>query len=145
LISADSPKEDEVVAQELELLQGTWAAISSEIHGKPVPEKEVQETVLTLKIAGDTFFLASSQQTGAMKGTLRVDSTKKPKTIDLITEVASGKTVTAPGIYELTPDTLKVCYGRQRPAQFRTKPDLKADQRLHVYKRASHFPLPADH
>jgi hypothetical protein len=37
------------------------------------------------------------------------------------------------GIYELKGDTLKVCYGSERPAEFKTKPD--SSQKLYVFKR----------
>jgi uncharacterized protein (TIGR03067 family) len=66
------------------------------------------------KLSGD------DKPAGAL--TLKIDSTKKPKTMDIRPE---GERDTILAIYELTGDTLRVCWspaGKERPTDFASKP-----------------------
>jgi uncharacterized protein (TIGR03067 family) len=81
-------------------LQGTWTLVSGEKDGEPLPEQDIKNSKLT--IAGDTHTV----QVGEMiiKGTHKLDATKKPKQIDLTYESGPNKGKTLLGIYELEGD-----------------------------------------
>jgi uncharacterized protein (TIGR03067 family) len=58
------------------------------------------------------------------KGTFKLDPSAKPKAIDITGTEGPNKGKTIPAIYELTDDTLTVCYnlgGKDRPTEFKTK------------------------
>ncbi len=101
-------------------MEGTWKVESAEAGGKPVESEELKAIIV--KITGERYELTSKDKVDA--GTLKLDETKKPKTMDATDTEGddSGKVVKA--IYELTGDTLKVCYaldGGERPTEFATK------------------------
>lgn len=130
LVGADGPIPD-AVKQELERLQGIWQTVSVEIDGEPI-RQSVRADRLTIK--GTTFVLTTRTET--MGGILRIDPTKRPRTIDTETVLGENKGVKAVGIYLLDGDTLRVCYApapRPRPTAFRTAP--KSGHALVVYKR----------
>jgi uncharacterized protein (TIGR03067 family) len=124
-------------------LQGTWVAVSAQANGREFVEKVFKEMKPTLVISGDKF--TATAQLGkngkvTWTGKIEVGSTKRPLTFDLIDgrlEFAKTKGVMkvagVKGIYELKADTLKVCYGPERPTAFKTKPD--SSRRLYVFKR----------
>lgn len=129
------------VMTELEKLHGTWIAVSAEKQGNRVPEEELKRAELRLVIEGEEFTITTARAAGeGMKGKLKIDPAKKPKSIDLTAEVAGGRISTATGIYELDGDTLKLCYGKDRPTRFETTPDRAADQRSYVFKRHNREP-----
>jgi uncharacterized protein (TIGR03067 family) len=103
-------------------LQGTWRVLDMVTDGKPNikqnPDDEADAT-----FADDTMSLVA--QPGAKKFrefTIKVDSTKKPKNIDLKVTEGVGKGKVALGIYELDGDTLKLCFPQDenvaRPTEF---------------------------
>jgi uncharacterized protein (TIGR03067 family) len=58
------------------------------------------------------------------KGTLKLDATKNPKTIDALPDGPAGKMGPILGIYEIDGDTLKLCFaapGMERPKDFTCK------------------------
>jgi uncharacterized protein (TIGR03067 family) len=91
-----------------ELLQGSWAVIAVETNGQSVPEGEVltalKKTVLTF--AGDT--VRNSQHPGS-KDTFLLDTSKTPRTLDIIKE-KDGKKEQILFVYELQGDVLKICF-----------------------------------
>jgi len=73
----------------------------------------------TLTITEDRYVLDTSK--GARKGTLKIDPTKTPKTVNLTETEGDNKGNTTPGIYEFSGDTRKVCLaptGKERPSEF---------------------------
>jgi uncharacterized protein (TIGR03067 family) len=96
-----------------------------------------------LVIAGDKFTataLLDKNGEVTWTGKIQLDSTKQPlrfDTLDGRLEFAKTKgvmkTAGVKGIYELKGETLKVCYGPERPTEFKTKPD--SSQRLYVFER----------
>jgi uncharacterized protein (TIGR03067 family) len=124
-------------------LQGTWLAVAGEANGGKLGEKVLKEREPTLVISGEKFTataLLDKNGKVTWTGRIQVDSTKQPLRFDLQDgrlEFAKTKgvmkTAGVKGIYELKGDTLKVCYGAERPTEFKTKPD--SDQKLYIFKR----------
>jgi uncharacterized protein (TIGR03067 family) len=103
-------------------MEGTWAPVTAEASGKEFPE-EIRKTI-KLVLTGGKYVVTVGKETD--EGTCKVDSTKKPKTLDItgVKGPNQGKTILA--IYELTGDTLRVCYdlsGKGRPTEFKTTTD----------------------
>lgn len=127
-LAADDKKDDAAKA-ELKKMEGTWLLVSGEEDGKQKPAEEVK--VLTSVIKGDMLTILVDGKP-VFEGTLTVDPTKKPKTIDT---VSKDKKVKSPAIYELDGDTFKICVGLkgERPTEFTSKKD--SGYGLYVYKR----------
>ena len=107
-------------ADDLKDMTGTWKVESAEAGGKKIESEDLKEIVV--KITGDRYEVNVKDKLDA--GTLKLDETQKPKTMDATdTEgLDAGKVVKA--IYELSGDTLRVCYameGGDRPTEFATK------------------------
>lgn len=100
-------------------LQGTWAITS--INGKAAPEGPPE---LTLTFTADTYHQTFRGQINE-RGTVKIDATKKPMTIDLIITEGSDAGKTQLGIIEVTGDTLRASFGTpgapQRPTDFNVK------------------------
>ncbi len=124
-------------------LQGTWLAVSVEANGRQFSDKALTELKPTLVISGDKFTAtAALDKSGEVTwaGTIQLDSTTLPLRFHLHDgrlEFAKTKGVMktpgVKGIYERKGDTLKVCYGPERPTEFKTKPD--SSQKMYVFKR----------
>jgi uncharacterized protein (TIGR03067 family) len=104
--------------RELDGLQGEWKLVSTTRNGKDMPHDLVK--ALKCMIKGDKFTVARDGK-AVEEGTLKLDTTKKPKEIDMA--LGKGKR-TALGIYERSGDTYKLCYappGKDRPKEFGAK------------------------
>lgn len=107
-------------ADDLQAMAGTWIVAAAEAEGKPVESDDLK--ALVVKITGDRYEVLTKDGTKA--GTLKLDETQKPKTMDATSTEGDdiGKVVKA--IYELTGDTMRVCYGFDagtRPTEFATR------------------------
>ncbi len=118
LVAADDAKKDQAG------LQGTWKPVSSEQNGKDTTDEGKEHTLIFEK---DTFTVKRGDNV-MIKGTFKLDPSKKPKTIDMtVTEGRrdEDKGKELHGIYELDGDTLKWCTGQpgttERPTEFSTK------------------------
>ena len=108
-------------------LQGKWLVESFAYNGSPVEAMQGA----TREIKDDKYSLTPTAGE-AINGTIKVDSTKKPKQIDLD---VNGRTLK--GIYEIQGEMLKLCYrlnGDERPTEFDSKPDSGAV--LVIHRRA---------
>ncbi len=108
--SAQTPDAD------LPKLQGKWVVESFEYNGNPI---DVMKDAVREFVGGK--YTLKPKDRDALEGTVKIDSSKKPKTIDL--DVA-GRMLK--GIYELDGDTLKMCYnlsGNERPSELASPPD----------------------
>jgi uncharacterized protein (TIGR03067 family) len=115
LLVAAAGAEDKPAKGDKEKLQGTWALVSGEHDGQPIPE-EVAKTI-KLAFTGDKVTLHHNDQKN--EGTFKLHSDKKPKGIDLDMENGAVK-----GIYQLDGDTLKLANakpGDERPKEFPKK------------------------
>ena len=107
-------------ANDLKDMEGTWKVESAEAGGQKIESDELKAIVV--KITGDRYEVKTKDKVDA--GTLKLDETQKPKTMDATDTEGDdvGKVVKA--IYELSGDTLRVCYaldGGERPTEMATK------------------------
>ena len=123
LIAADSDKQKGKDDPDKEKLQGTWTAMSHEAGG----QKQDGGDGHTLTFDGNKFTIKKNEET-EIEGTYTIDSSKKPKHIDVKIEKAKENRHegdTAKGIYELKEDTLRWCTeepgGGERPDEFTTQ------------------------
>jgi uncharacterized protein (TIGR03067 family) len=124
--------QDEAVKKELARMQGVWKTVSVEINGQAVPEEEFKDDRLTIR--DGAFVLRAGKSSTA--GTLTLDPTKQPRTIDTETVLGKDKGIKSLGIYQLEGNTLKVCYvvhPNPRPTEFKTMP--KSGRALVVYQK----------
>jgi uncharacterized protein (TIGR03067 family) len=101
---------------DLARLQGKWIVESFEYNDSPV--EIMKEAIREFK---DDKYTLTPKTGEPINGAAKIDSTQKPKQIDL--EV-NGRTLK--GIYEIDGDTLKLCYtlnGDERPTELDSKPD----------------------
>ena len=127
LVAAEDPKAD--AKKDKENIQGAWKAVSGEAGGRPMSEERVNS--IKIVITADKITVNGVGE-NARVSTYKIDPAQKPKTIDLTNEMDE----TAPGIYELDGDMLKVCWnqgGSELPKKFESKPDTQV--RLMVFKR----------
>src|SRR5438128_2163613 len=116
LLGFSKPQENSAV-NELARLQGNWNFVSLEAEGMKFPAQMFKGAKIIIK--GDTFTSITREAT--YSGTVKVDTTKKPKTIDLIFTEGPEKGKTSLGIYDLDGDSLKICLGlagRDRPEEY---------------------------
>jgi uncharacterized protein (TIGR03067 family) len=114
-------------------MHGTWKPTSAELAGKEFPD-EVLKTMTLIVTKGKYKVIVGK---AIDEGTFKLDPAKKPSTMDITSTKGPNKGKTFLTIYELSGDTLKVCYdlsGKERPGEFRTKPDTALF--LVTYKRA---------
>ena len=115
-------KED-ALDKEMKALAGTWKAVSRETDGKKVPDSILKEVVITRDESGKTVIRRGD--TVVLESTIKkLDTSKKPKTIDTLHTVGELKGKTVQGIYEIDGDMLRVCMappGRERPSEFSAK------------------------
>ena len=117
----DDGKDDEKVdaKDDAESLDGTWLASAAELGGEKFPDEVTKSIKLVLGEGKYTVTVGANPDTG----TVTLDPTKEPKSLDITgTEGPNtGKTILA--IYEKTDDTLRICYdlsGAARPTEFKT-------------------------
>lgn len=118
LIAADA-KED--AKKELEKLKGTWVVTSAERDGKQTDRLNGDK----MTIAGEGFVVTSKDGKELVKATIKLDPSKKPKTIDLTLTEGSDKDKVVLGIYALDGDKMKICLNEPgnttRPTEFASK------------------------
>ena len=131
LVAGDE-KED-VAKKELKKLEGTWVLTAVESDGnKPAPQDVTSDARCELTIQGNKY---KTGQVGEMykkgDGFLRIDPSKKPKTIDLSRTEAFKAGDTSYEIYELDGNALKKTSSQKeweklkpgdRPKEFKTAP-----------------------
>jgi uncharacterized protein (TIGR03067 family) len=105
--------------QELKKLEGTWVCVSA-VEGKEKREF-IRGKEARLTIRNESFMLSVDGEF-VEKVAIKVDPSKKPKTVDLTRTEGPEKGDTALGIYELNGDELKLCIAQRsnqpRPTEF---------------------------
>ena len=113
-------------------LQGTWKPVEVELGGVKLPEAAFASWRLQLGVG--TYVLQGAESPDS--GTVKVDASKKPSTMDVTGTDGPNRGKTYPAIYELKDDTLRICYdlsGKTRPTEFKTAKQTKFY--LVIYKR----------
>jgi uncharacterized protein (TIGR03067 family) len=131
-VSGAEPEKKDPAKQELANLTGKWQCVAGEEGGAKATDDLAKQ--LRLVFDGEKFKAYIGDMV-LMAGTIKVDPTAKPKTIDLQGAEGRLKGQTGEGIYELDGDALKLCLvepGEKRPTEFKT---AKQGQHLLVYKR----------
>jgi uncharacterized protein (TIGR03067 family) len=106
---------------ELKKLQGTWRMLTLEMDGAPMPAGAVAGAKIIVE--GDQF--TTSGMGAAYKGTMTIDATKTPKTLDMAFTEGPERGNTSLAIYEVNGDSWKICLGltgKERPKAFSTAP-----------------------
>jgi uncharacterized protein (TIGR03067 family) len=106
-------------AKDGDTIQGTWLPQAAELGGKMFPDQIRKITRLVVKDGMYTVTIGKMVD----KGTVKLDPSAKPKTMDIVGTDGPNKGKTILAIYELDGDTLKVCYdlgGKNRPTEFKT-------------------------
>jgi uncharacterized protein (TIGR03067 family) len=131
---ADGNANEETVVKELQAFKGTWRLNSKDVDGKKFSEEEIKDVIATNN--GEGRFSVRRGDKVIDEGTVKLDPTKKPKTIDVSVTEGERKGKTALGIYEIESDAFRVCVARpgdERPTEFSAKAGSGCT--LIVYKR----------
>ena len=99
---------------DLDRLQGTWWMVTLEMEGQPYPTGGSK-----ISIRGDRF--VSLNMGAEYEGSVRLDESRSPKTLDLVFEKGPEKGNQSLGIYELEGDRWRLCLGlagKRRPTKF---------------------------
>jgi uncharacterized protein (TIGR03067 family) len=108
------------VEKELKQLQGTWTFESVEVGGEKEPAADFKGMTVTFE--GDKFTVKKGDEV-IQVGTEKLDPFKSPKTVDVTVAEGLNKGAVMLGIYEISGDTLKVCFdpeGKKRPTEFKS-------------------------
>jgi uncharacterized protein (TIGR03067 family) len=106
--------------KEVRKFQGTWTFESSETGGKKLPARELKGLILTFE--GDKHTVKKGDKV-IQVGTQKLDPSRSPKTIDVTIAEGPNKGAVMLGIYEISGDTLKVCFdpeGKKRPTELKS-------------------------
>jgi len=123
---------DEKAAADQKALQGEWVPVKAEMAGQAMPEAFLK--TIDLKLSKNEYEAVVGDKQD--KGTWTIDAGAKPKGMVITGTKGPNAKKSIPAIYEVSPDTLRVCYdlsGKKRPAEFKTKADTMLY--LVTYKR----------
>jgi len=114
----EESKQSSASVVELRRLAGTWEAVAKVYDGLDQPEEGYRLTV-----RGDAFEVVQRGKT-FIKGTLRVDPSKQPATLDFYPTQGDvpGKPLLA--VYDLKDDEFRYCYvnpGEPRPGELTSR------------------------
>jgi uncharacterized protein (TIGR03067 family) len=101
-------------------IEGTWLPSSAELGGKEFPD-ELRKTI-KLVVKEDKYTVTIGAKVD--KGTVKLNPSAKPKTLDITGTDGPNQGRTILAIYERDGDTLRICYdlsGKSRPTEFKTK------------------------
>ena len=112
--------EDKAKGQEA--LHGTWKIQEWAQDGKEVPVNQIKDVTFVFKDDTYTISMAGKE---LESGSFKVDTSKKPHTIDLEIKSGQDKGKKQPGVYSIDGDTLKTCFARpgasERPQEVAAK------------------------
>lgn len=86
-------------------LEGAWNLVGLEQGGAKQSEADLKGSTLTFKENRYIFKIGKETE----EGTFKVDSSKKPNTLDLAITTGEDKGKQQLGLVEITGDTLKIC------------------------------------
>jgi uncharacterized protein (TIGR03067 family) len=108
-------------------LEGTWALVSGQDQGKPVPPEKLEGNLVVF--SKTTIVANDKDNKKVFVMSYKLNPAQKPRAIDMTISEGPQKGKSAKGIYKLEGDTLQLAYsiGGDRPTSFTTK---KGDKRL---------------
>jgi uncharacterized protein (TIGR03067 family) len=121
------------VEKELKKFQGTWTVESVKAGEMEIPIDNFKG--MTVTFAGDRYTVKVGDMV-IQKASQKLDPSKSPKALDGTVSEGPHKGTVILGIYEISGDTLKVCFdpeGKKRPTEFKTAAGSQVT--LAVYKR----------
>jgi uncharacterized protein (TIGR03067 family) len=98
-------------------IQGRWKPVKAEMAGRPLPEAFLKSTILTMD-HGVYAVVAGGEPD---RGTYTLFPEETPKGMSVTGKDGPNLGRTFPAIYELSGDTLRICYdlsGAKRPGEF---------------------------
>ena len=107
------------VEKELKKFHGAWTFQSVEAGGKEMPAAQFKG--MTVNFEGDKYSVNLEDKV-VEAATMKLDPSKSPKTLDAKVTEGPNKGGVILGIYEISGDTLKVCFdpeGKKRPTEFK--------------------------
>jgi uncharacterized protein (TIGR03067 family) len=131
---------DRKSANDQKALQGDWIPLKAELAGQPMPDAVLK--TISLKLTKNEYDVLVAGKPD--KGTWTIDPAANPKSMKIVGVEGPNKGKTFPAIYELSGDTLRVCYdlsGAKLPTEFKTKAGTKLY--LVTYKRKKQPAAPA--
>jgi uncharacterized protein (TIGR03067 family) len=120
--------------QELAKLEGEWKVEKIEAGGISAMPDQLKE-LKSVTFKGNSF--VSLAGAAKVEGTVRIDPTKRPKTLDLMFKSGQDKDAVFKAIYSLDGDEFKLCgseLGKDRPKDFDVKD--KKNHTLMILKRS---------
>jgi uncharacterized protein (TIGR03067 family) len=134
MLAADEPK-PEAVKQDMKKLTGRWRAADYVSDGKhTVPDDQL--ALIQLHVYLNGHFKIERAGDTVVDGVIRIDPTKKPKTMNIEYTKGPDQGKTALAIYDIDGDTFRICRatpGNERPTDFESKQGM--EHILLVYKR----------
>lgn len=124
-VFAVSAAQDNAAKKDLDAMQGDWQAVAVEVDGNKLPDEEVKSARLTFK--GDKV-ITTDKGARTHEATVKLDPTKKPKTIDILPATGADAGKTQLGIYSIEGDKLIICGGKgsegARPTELKSGQDV---------------------
>jgi uncharacterized protein (TIGR03067 family) len=138
LVADDKKKDADKPATNKDLAKfaGKWQPTNLQVGEAKSTEAQMKAT--TLVIEGDkyTVTIKGEKDTAEIdKGTVKLDVLAKPQAMEITSDFGPNKGKKFLAIYEISGDTLKVCYdleGKKRPTEFKVTGDKIM---LATYKR----------
>jgi uncharacterized protein (TIGR03067 family) len=118
LLAADAPK-----TTDHDKIQGEWKITAEVQNGKETPPARNKK--VRIHFTADKMIVSEGEEKHA--GTYQLDPDRKPSTITVTPDDGPNKGKKAPGIYQLSADTLTICLtleeGKDPPSDFTAKAD----------------------
>ena len=124
---------DDGVNDELKRHQGIWTATSSTFDGQRAPEA-IARSIRRIVSDNHVVWERNGKRFAGTK--IELDSTRNPKSIDVIPDGGQNRGERVLGIYKLEGDRLTICMaraGQQRPGEF--KADKGSGWTLQTFER----------
>jgi uncharacterized protein (TIGR03067 family) len=133
LVTAERPKADPA-KEEIKRLDGVWVPVSAESAAGKFSDKQDLDDLGKFIIKDGKTLMKDGNK--LLQAVIKVDPTKKPKTMDIVVDEGKDKGWAQLLIYEVDGETLRVCYdvgqiSTRRPTEFSTR----NDQLIIVHKR----------
>jgi uncharacterized protein (TIGR03067 family) len=101
-------------------MHGSWKPATAELGGKPFPEAILK--TMKLVLTDGMYAVTVGERTD--EGKMKLHPAKAPREMDIVGTKGPNQGKMIPAIYELSDDTLRICYdlsGKARPKEFKTE------------------------